>query len=197
MELKKNTFTNILTEVFSVVFAVLLALGVNEWRTSKNNEELGSEAFKKIVTEVKRNKDKVDSLLQNHKKILADIDSVIARLKRKDNNLSFGQIIFETPSSTAWEAAKLTSAINYLDYDKVEKITSVYATQKTYSDVSDKVFGELVFFVPDSDREVMRKQMYKQKVYLYNFISIEEQLIKEYETFLEENKNITTAEHQD
>ncbi len=34
MELKKNTLTNILTEVFSVVLAVLLALGVNEWRTN-------------------------------------------------------------------------------------------------------------------------------------------------------------------
>ncbi len=118
-------------------------------------------------------------------------------MKQNRRDISFGQILFETPSETAWEAAKLTSAINYLDYDKVEKITSVYATQKTYSDVSDKVFGELVFFVPDADREVMKKQFYKQKVYLHNLISIEEQLIKEYEAFLEQNKNITTAEHQD
>lgn len=189
MEHKKITISNILIEVFSVVLAVLLALGVNEWRTTKSNENLGSEAFKKIVKEVKKNKDKVDNLLQNHKGILADIDSVIARLKRKNNDLSFGQIIFETPSSTAWEAAKLTSAINYLDYEKVEKITSVYATQKTYSDVSDRVFGELVFFVPNKDREVMKNQMYKQKVYLYNFISIEEQLIEDYKNFLEEINN--------
>ena len=186
MELKKLPLANILIEVFSVVLAVLLALGVNEWRTNKNNKDLGLAAFEKIIKEVENNKNKVETLLVNHKNILTDIDSVIAKLKRRNGDITFGQIIFETPSSTAWEAAKITTAINYLDYDKVEKITTVYATQKVYSDVSDKIFQEYIFFVPDSDREIMQKQFYKQKVYLHNLISIEEQLMEDYKNFLEE-----------
>ncbi|MCW8803895.1 MAG: hypothetical protein OQK57_05805 [Ignavibacteriaceae bacterium] len=188
MELKKLPLTNILVEVFSVILAVLLALGVNEWRTTKNNEDLGLAAFDKIVKEVKSNKKRLDDILLNHKKILVEIDSVISKLKRKSNDISFGQIVFEAPSATAWEAAKLTSAVNYLAYDKVEKITSVYSTQKIYNDVSDRVFQELVFFVPDKDREEMTDQFYRQKVYLYNLISIEEQLVEEYDKFLEEIK---------
>lgn len=185
MELKKLPLTNILVEVFSVVLAVLLALGVNEWRTTKNNEDLGLAAFDKILKEVKSNKKRLDDILLNHKKILVEIDSVISKLKRKRNNISFGQIVFEAPSATAWEVAKLTSAVNYLAYDKVEKITSVYSNQKINNDVSDRVLQELVFFVPDKDREEMTDQFYRQKVYLYNLISIEEQLVEEYDKFLE------------
>ncbi|MCW8810489.1 MAG: hypothetical protein OQJ93_06450 [Ignavibacteriaceae bacterium] len=189
MELKKLPLTNILVEIFSVVLAVLLALGMNEWRTNKNNEDLSLAAFDKIVKEVKSNKNKLDTLLVNHKEILVEIDSVISKLTRKSNEISFGQIVFEAPSATAWEAAKLTTAVNYMEYDRVEKITSVYSTQKVYNDVSDRVFQELVFFVPDKDREKMKNQFYKQKVYLYNLISIEEQLIDEYVKFLDDVKS--------
>jgi hypothetical protein len=188
MEFKKIPFTHLLVEAFSVVFAVLFALGVNEWRSNKNNEDLGLAAFEKVVKEVETNKDKINEILINHKQILKEIDTVIAKVKRKAGDVSFGQILFESPSGTAWEAAKLTSAVNYLEYDKVEKITSVYSTQKVYSDISDKVFQELVFFVPDKNREKMIDQFVKQKIYLNNLISIEEQLIEEYDKFLEEIK---------
>ena len=68
-------------------------------------------------------------------------------------------------------------------------MTAVYSTQKVYSDVADKVFQELVFFVPDEDHEILVKQFTKQKVYLYNLILIEEQLIEEYDKFLNETKS--------
>ena len=186
MELRKISLTHFLVEVFSVVFAVLLALGVNEWREADNNKDLASEAFGKVVQEIKSNKSMIDDILLNHKNIIAEIDTVIVKLKRKSDIVGFGDIQFETPSRTAWDAAVLTTAVNYLDYDKVEKITSVYSTQRVYSDISDKVFQELVFFVPDKNREEMIKQFTKQKVYVYNLISIEEQLLDTYSKFLSE-----------
>jgi predicted negative regulator of RcsB-dependent stress response len=126
MEFKKLPVASIIIEVFSVILGVLVALAVNEWRTTVNNQDQGLAAYEKIVKEVERNKNKVDELLLNHMAILVEIDSVIAKLKREDEKLTFGQINFETPSSTAWEAAKLTAAVNYLEYDIVEKVTSVY-----------------------------------------------------------------------
>ncbi len=186
MDVKKFSLTHLLVEVFSVVFAVLLALGVNEWRTSTNNEDLGLQAFDKAVKEVKSNKIKLTGLLLNHNLILGEIDSVISKLKRKEEDISFGEIMFETPSATAWETAKLTNAVNYIEYNTVEKITGIYSTQKVYSDVADRVFQELVFFVPGKTTEEMISQFIKQKIYLHNFISIEEQLIEEYNKFLEE-----------
>ena len=180
----KLTLSGILIEMFSVVFAVLLALGVNEWRSSRSNEELGTAAYQKITNEIKNNHQKISRIIENHNNILADIDSVITRLRQNRTDITFGQIIFETPSSTAWEAAKLTTAVNYLDYNKVEKITGVYSSQRIYSNVSDRVFQELVFLVPDKDPVKMIDQMRKQKVYLLNLISIEKQLIEEYDNFL-------------
>ena len=186
MEFKRLPVAGIIIEVFSVILGVLVALAVNEWRTTENNKDMGLAAYEKIVKEVERNKDKVDELLLNHMEILVEIDSVIAKLKRANEELTFGQINFETPSTTAWEAAKLTAAVNYLEYDLVEKISSVYSTQKVYSDVSDRIFRELVFFIPNNNREEMKNQFMKQRVYLYNLISIEEQLIEEYKKFLKE-----------
>ena len=186
MEFKKLPVTSIIIEVFSVILGVLVALAVNEWRTTVNNKDMGLAAYEKIVNEVERNRNKVDELLLNHMTILVEIDSIIERLERNSEDLSINQINFETPSSTAWEAAKLTAAVNYLEYDLVEKVTSVYSTQKVYTDASDRVFQELVFFVPNNNREEMKNQFMKQKVYLYNLISIEEQLIEEYKKFLKE-----------
>ena len=185
MKINKLTFTGILLEMFSVVFAVLLALGVNEWRSGRSNEELGVAAYQQITREIKNNHKKISRIIENHNKILEDIDSVIVRLKQNRTDITFGQIIFETPSSTAWEAAKLTTAVNYLEYEKVEKITGVYSSQKAYSNVSDRVFQELVFFVPDKDPAKMIDQMRRQKVYLLNLISIENQLVEEYGNFLD------------
>jgi hypothetical protein len=188
MELKKISITHFIVEVFSVVFAVLLALGVNEWRESNNNEDLATEALSKVIQEIESNQNRLSKVLLNHKNIITEIDTVISKLKRKDDIVGFGDIIFEAPSRTAWDAAVLTAAVNYLDYDMVEKITSVYSTQKVYTDVSDRVFQELVFFVPDKGREEMVKQFTKQKIYVMNLISIEEQLSEEYSKFLDENK---------
>lgn len=184
MQSNRPPLTSILIEMFSVVFAVLLALGVNEWRSSKANEELGIAAYEKVTKEIKNNQKKMGGIIKNHNQTLADIDSVISRLRQNRTDINFGQILFETPSSTAWETAKLTNAMNYLEYDKVEKITGVYSTQKIYTDVAGKVFQELVFFVPDKDLTKMIDQMRTQKVYLLNLISIEKQLVEEYDNFL-------------
>lgn len=189
MELKKISITHFLVEVFSVVFAVLLALGVNQWREATNNEDLATEAFKKVIQEIKSNNNRLDEVLLNHNCIITEIDTVISRLKRESDVVGFGDIIFETPSRTSWDAAVLTTAVNYLDYNQVEKITSVYSTQKVYSDVSDRVFQELVFFVPDKNREEMIKQFTKQKIYVNNLIHIEQQLSDEYSEFLDEFDN--------
>lgn len=183
MKTNRLPVTSILIEMFSVVFAVLLALGVNEWRNDKSNEELGLSAYNKITMEIKNNHKKISGIIENHKKILNDVDSVISRLRQNRTDITFGQVQFDTPSSTAWEAAKLTNAVNYLQYDKVEKISEVYSAQRIYSDVSDRVFQELVFFVPDKDHIKMIDQFRKQKVYLLNLISIEKQLIETYDNF--------------
>ena len=188
MKIDKLPFSSILIEMFSVVFAVLLALGVNEWKNNNSNEELGLEAYKKITKEVEGNKRKISNILENHNNILANLDSVISHLRQKRDDITFGQMMFETPSATAWEAAKLTNAVNYLKYDRIEKITSVYSTQKIYNDVSDRIFQELIFFVPEKNREKMIDQLLRQKIYLLNLISIEKQLLEEYNSFLSQTK---------
>ena len=88
-----------------------LAPEVNEWHTNEINEDLGLQEFDRVVKEVTGNKSRLDELLGNHKLILNDIDSIIFKLKRKREDISFGEIMFETPSATAWEAAKLTNAV--------------------------------------------------------------------------------------
>ena len=51
----KDTFKKIFIEIISVVFAVLLALGLNHWREDVAEKKLARKALKNIIIEMKGN----------------------------------------------------------------------------------------------------------------------------------------------
>ena len=63
---QRLTISNILIESFSVIFAVLLALFVNEWRKDISDDRNASDALGKIIIEIKENKTKLESSITQH-----------------------------------------------------------------------------------------------------------------------------------
>lgn len=127
-----NTFRKILVEVISVVFAVLLALGLNHWREEKANEALAEKALQNIIIEIKSNIENIDSDVEGYEVMY---DTLVARKKRiakgtKTNmSLSYNHPIL---SSSAWEIANTTGAVKDMDIEVMMDLSDLYTFQEIF-----------------------------------------------------------------
>ena len=125
-------------QAISVVFAVLVALAVDEWWEDRENVELARRAMAGILQEIKANRDELlDSSEKN--------DSLRARLEAALSQESYSEDLevtfsFSLLSSAAWETAKVTRAVHFMDYERVTRLSRLYHLQDLY----DRTQGEFV-----------------------------------------------------
>ena len=140
--LDKTTFKTIALEVFSVVFAVLLALGLNNWWKERSNIELGEEALKSIVAEMDRNMHELDTAVDQ---LQIQLDNLNLEREKYENNtdstytLGYSHTVL---SNNAWRTANITQAILYIDPDIIMEISDIYSIQELYSDFGNNYFKQ-------------------------------------------------------
>ena len=137
------TWKTIAVEVFSVVFAVLLALGLNSWREERKNIQLGKKAVASIVLEMKSNIAELDDAITNFNIRLDSLKLQQERLKNgSDEESSFG---YDHPvlNKTAWNTANITQAVQYMDTKLVMDISEIYIVQDMYTDLGFSYFKVL------------------------------------------------------
>ncbi|MFQ6606668.1 MAG: hypothetical protein ACE5DP_03315 [Fidelibacterota bacterium] len=191
----KLYISKILLEVFSVTFAVLLALGVNEWRNIRANEKLANEALENIRKELSSNLDVVKEMLLLNKEIVKRQKEAFARIKEKpDSDISEFPFAFMVQSvkKTAWNSSNLTSAVRYLDFNLVQHLSETYEGQELYSKVNENILERLsspgLF-----KRETMKPELQAYFMKLEMYFQIAESLIKNYELCLEKINNTKTG----
>jgi hypothetical protein len=183
--LDRTTLKTLVIEVFSVVFAVLLALGLNNWWKEKSNERLGREALANIVMEMKNNMTDLDSAVVH---LQIQLDSLILQEENYkngiDSSLSFGysQSLLST---TAWQTANITQAVLHIDPEIIMEIASLYEVQKVYADFGTQYFKQyssLEFNKKENRLNALRSNINQIKISL----SISRQLREDYDNFFEE-----------
>jgi hypothetical protein len=125
-------FPRVLLEVLGVVFAVLIALGVDEAWESRENQEMGREADLRILDEIVANREEVLNSAEHNAALLesvqghlgGDPDSVALDVKYSVSLLS----------SAAWDAAGLTGAIRFMEFDRVSRFSRLYDLQELYQE---------------------------------------------------------------
>ena len=127
-------------EALMIVFAVLIALGFEEWREERQLQEFADRAVEGVLAEVRANLDEfrnTDSLIARN---LANLQEVVSE---EDLSLLNGDISLTLPdvSSAAWSAAQMSQAAAYLDYDWVIEVSRVYSVTDTYSNIADRLVG--------------------------------------------------------
>jgi len=136
---KKNNFSFgiLLIEVFSIIFGVLLALGVNEIRQSFNDRQLVNTAKKNISLELNRNKDFLDNRIPYYDLMSKALDSLII-VHGKDAPLSSAKVPgfygINPPllRNSSLQTAISTEAFSNMDYSLADQISWVYSFQETY-----------------------------------------------------------------
>jgi hypothetical protein len=106
----------LLIETLLVVLSVLLALGLNSWRENRSNEELAERALKSVVEEYSTNCSRINTFQDYHKEV--------ATGKRESEGLQVGLI-----QNSAWDAARSTGAIAFINYETASVIEQIYVAQ--------------------------------------------------------------------
>jgi len=181
--INKEFLAKIGIEIFSVVFAVLLALSLNEWRKNASNRQLVNKAYSNIYIEINTNMEKLASVVPQYDSLIYILDSVITRMERNDTNFhfTFGNFNLELLSHTAWDAAKVTNSVNLMNFEEVIEISGVYDAQEIYSNL-------IAGFIEARQAEIMIKPednvlklLYLTRSYLQQFSNIGKQLVESYE----------------
>lgn len=132
----------VLVEVVSVVFAVLLALGLNHWREAANDQQLADNALYNIIVEIKKNVRELETEMDDYQVAL---DSLQAEFDRVENGQEFTKSFgYSHPllNNAAWNTANSTGAVKDIDPEILMALSEIYIYQEMYLDNGFSYFKE-------------------------------------------------------
>lgn len=140
---RSSSVLKLAAEVVSVVFAVLVALGIDQWWESRENADLARVSLEAITREIRENRNQLVDYgdMPPVDEMMAGLDSVIADFSRGDDprNASVNYDL-ALLSSAAWETAQLNRATQYMPLDQVVSLARLYEFQRYYERAQDEVF---------------------------------------------------------
>jgi hypothetical protein len=154
----KLKVSEIILQAIVVVFSILLALAVDEWRSTKAQKELAVQAYNSIFSELKENQKELISGITENDSILAVIVRQLRSKTPRKEGIPFSLVQL---SSAAWQTAQGTQALQLIDFPRLIKIAQVYELQSQYNMGQSKFLNELgESWLGDGDanrRMVLRK----------------------------------------
>lgn len=186
--MKVNT-RKALFEFSSIVIAVVLAMGLTEWRQSYLNHKMADASFEKIVLEVK---DNLEELQQDSVKMAKDLETMAEWVRQrslKEEKVPLGvNFSYSFLSSSALEVARINQSLTFLPADKVLAIAEIYATQEFYSENAAKIFdimGDLQGHISESESQEFLAVVQKFRFHMRLVFNTVRAYIAESRDFLE------------
>lgn len=189
MKIKNSDFYKKLTfEFISVAFAVFLGLMLNQWKDNRTNRKTAEISVNNIVTEVNENAKRLKDMLTSHNALNAIIDSVINKQLPDEALDTVSGLTMNLLQSTAWETAKLTQAIAYIDVRVVKEAAGIYEFQDYYKNIVKEFVLQDISNPEELSPETTLRYTNK---FLDKIIPIETNLLQYYDELLK-----TIEEHQ-
>lgn len=134
----RSMLPGLVLEAVMVVFAVLVALGFEEWRDERQMRQFADRVEAAVVAEVRANLDEFRTTgpgLRSTQELLSDVLSQ-RDMSALDDRFS---LTFPDFSSAAWRAAQASQAAPYLDYDWVIQVSRAYEAYDIYARIADQI----------------------------------------------------------
>ena len=189
---RNNVSVRLLLEIFSIVFSVLLALSLNEWRQNYNRKHQVARILNIVKDEIKNNSENLKQVVNNQ---TIYRDSLVSKLKHNGEALfkgkSFSKVLFalqneigeklqiNTSLSAAWATAKALGIVGEIDatlalrFAEMEQLNGL--AQEQSNNLSQFVLGLMAFDEQNSKHITMAFINS-----LDNLINIEQQLLDIY-----------------
>ena len=134
-------------EALMVVFAVLVAFGVEEWREERQLRQFAASARAAIELEMQENLDEFRSSQPSLRSLLQRLAAFVQAEDESDP--VFGDRSFEISlslpnvSSAAWRTAQTSEAAPYFDYDWIIRVSQVYDVLDAYERARDLMLDSM------------------------------------------------------
>jgi hypothetical protein len=154
---RKTRWTTLGVEAVLIVFSVLLALAVDEWRQEAADRRLSERVRGTIHDELARNRANIRTRLPYHAAILRSTESFVRQnvspdgdhltLKRNPRNEDLGiQQGLGTAGSlgrTGWDLALDSGALEQMDYETTVALARAYANQQEVGELEVQLVDRL------------------------------------------------------
>lgn len=141
MAKSKIDFRHILIEAILIVFTVLLALALSEWRDSIQEEKTKEAILRNIISEIENNKADLESKKDYHQEVsqkLRDYLNSDSLWSSLNVDLGIGGLVqilnkgLQNPNlqSGAWRSAELSGIVNSFDYETIYTLSNLYRVQE-------------------------------------------------------------------
>jgi hypothetical protein len=140
-----------LFHMFTVVLGILIALGMEgivEWA---HHRALVREARENIATEIRKNKETVDTDIAGIRKREEELNHVIEamrQLEKDPGSFKHGFLGFHVVNhdlySTAWQTATVSGAVTYMKYNELNRYTDVYLTQQAFTGFQEQALNQMI-----------------------------------------------------
>ncbi len=147
----KKPISYFLGEGVLIVFSILLALGVNEWRVRSGEHAEEKKAVADIAEELRENKALLDDIPGYHRSIGQSLFETVGTLEEGDTRtpldiflstegLRSTIIIQRWPQDVSWQVAKDRGVVGRFDYDTAKMLSITYDSQlKSVLSLFDKI----------------------------------------------------------
>jgi len=122
-------------EALSIVLAVLLALGVDEWREERSQQQQAKAALIHVQVELNSNRELLELIHANNTETIRVMNQSQDSGEEVERNFIPGHQLRET----AWETLLSTGISNYVDYQTILELSATYSMQRIYKDTGSKM----------------------------------------------------------
>lgn len=161
-----------------ITVSILLALGLDEWREDRQDEETVELAMSNFLYELRQNRARVDDAapfnrglrdVMNQRFRDGDITSTTEFI---DILESYNTVVLQ---STAWETALATGSVTIMDYNMVSALSLTYGLQNRYQQTTRDGLADLMQ-PANLTSEQLEVAVYNAVRYLDNVITMETEL---------------------
>ena len=149
--MKKKALTQIAFEFLSIVFAVLLALGLNSFKQNMDAKAEAEKIMSSILNEIELNLGRADTTLIKNQDYANYLDSLV-QLEPEDVTSFYFAYEFELLTSSAWVLSQNNKITNNLDESFLMDASSIYQTQDFYQKFSEKMFQSIGEMLSQQDK---------------------------------------------
>ena len=142
-------FAELATEALMVVFAVLVALGVEEWREERQLRAFADRARAAVDLEIRQNLDAFrrtrQGLIDGRDQVAQVLQALTEAQESREHGSVSAEFGFDFPeiSTAAWRVAQASQAAPYFDYEWVIERARHYDSLERYVDLEAQFLGEL------------------------------------------------------
>lgn len=140
----------ILIEAASVVFALLLALALNQWNERRELRERGEAVRAAIRAELAENRIELGSARSNLLEIQKKLRDVTRGKEAAEHELTV-TLGVSLLSAAAWHAALATQASETIDFKWMTSVAKIYELQESYLHVQSAAVDQLTSIPAGSD----------------------------------------------